>query len=167
MDTPEDLLAGRQRLAIFTEPVPEEAFLPYVDCGALLAAQAAFVERPADPANLPNTLYAPASAVDPLLALVAAKCGRHRGTPVGDQERQALTAGLGIDRTELERLLALPPILCRQRPDLPAPPTISMVQSWKVTIGTKSAGAMKPKKLANRPPASPISIEPSTKACSR
>ena len=28
MDTPEDLLAGRQRLAIFTEPVPEEAFLP-------------------------------------------------------------------------------------------------------------------------------------------
>src|SRR5437773_2116277 len=121
MDTPEDLLEGRQRLAIFTEPVPEETFLPHTDCGALLAIQAAFIERPQDPANLPYTVYAPASAVDPLLAVVAAKCGLHRGTPVGDQEQRVLAAGLGIDESELERFLALPPILRRQRPDLPTP----------------------------------------------
>ena len=119
MDTPEDLLAGRQRLAIFTEPVPEEAFLPYVDCGALLSVQAAFIERPADLANLPYTLYARADAVDPLLAVVAAKCELHRGTPVGDAERRVLAAGLGIDYAELERFLALPPILHRQASHLP------------------------------------------------
>ena len=39
MTTLDDLLAGRRRLAIFTEPVPDEAFLPHVDCGALLAVR--------------------------------------------------------------------------------------------------------------------------------
>ena len=31
---------------------------------------------------------------------------------------------------------------------LPEPPTISMVQIWKVRIGRKSSGAMKPTKCA-------------------
>jgi hypothetical protein len=130
----DDLLAGRRRLAIFGEKVPDEAFLPHVDCGALLAVEAAFVERPVDPANLAYTLYARADAVDPLLALIAAKCGLHRGTPIGDAERCALAAGLGIDDQELERFLALPPILRRQRPDLPRQERMEKIDRLRKTL---------------------------------
>jgi hypothetical protein len=134
MNMLDDLLAGRRRLAIFTEPVPDEAYLPYVDCGALLAVQAAFVERPIDPTNLAYTLYARADAVDPVLALVAAKCGLHRGTPVGDEEQRALAARLGIEDQELERFLALPPILRRQRPDLPRPERMEKLDRIRRTL---------------------------------
>jgi hypothetical protein len=122
MDTLDDLTAGRKRLAIFAEEDRGEAFLPHVDCGALLSLEAAFVERPIDPANRAYVIYARADAVDPLLALAAAKCGLHRGEEVGDEQRRTLAAALGIGEDEVTQFLAMPPILQRQPDALPRAP---------------------------------------------
>ena len=121
MDTPEDLLAGRQHLAIFAEDAGE-VFLPYVDCGAVLSLEAAFVGRPVDPSNRAYMIFARADAVDSLLELAAAKCGLHRGDEVGDQQRRALAATLGFGEDEVARFLAMPPILQRQPSGLPHAP---------------------------------------------